>query len=293
MKKQILLGIVIALLISTTLVTAIQPENTPSNKNNDFTIPKHAKEIAPGVYDLGTKSYKGDTVQGYAFVDYKKGYGKPSGCNNDGVCQGWEDADCPDCQGGGDPPQDDDCKCYDFMSKGAKWKTVEPYVINPSNNQGLNEGAIVNNFASDIEKWESAAGKDIIGSGTVTDDLLFADTIYPDNLNEVYFGSISQPGVIAVTIVWGIFSAPPPRRQLVEWDQIYNQDDFDWSLTGEAGKMDFESIATHELGHSVGLDDLYTSTCFEQTMYGYAENGETKKRTLECGDINGVSGLYK
>jgi hypothetical protein len=64
------------------------------------------------------------------------------------------------------------------------------------------------------------------------------------------------------------------------------------SDSGEAGKMDFENIATHELGHSVGLGDLYTDACSEQTMYGYADNGETKKRTLEAGDIKGVQELY-
>jgi len=57
--------------------------------------------------------------------------------------------------------------------------------------------------------------------------------------------------------------------------------------------MDFENIATHELGHSVGLDDLYDERSSEQTMYGYASYGETKKRTLEDGDINGVYQLYK
>jgi hypothetical protein len=57
--------------------------------------------------------------------------------------------------------------------------------------------------------------------------------------------------------------------------------------------MDFDNIATHELGHSCGLGDLYTSDCSQQTMYGYASNGETNKRTLECGDIAGISELYK
>ena len=60
----------------------------------------------------------------------------------------------------------------------------------------------------------------------------------------------------------------------------------------EANKMDFDNIATHELGHSVGMADLYTNGCSEQTMYGYATYGETKKRSLEDGDINGVRKLY-
>ena len=55
--------------------------------------------------------------------------------------------------------------------------------------------------------------------------------------------------------------------------------------------MDFENIATHELGHAVGLGDLYND-CTEETMYGYASYGETKKRTLEAGDITGIKKLY-
>ena len=73
---------------------------------------------------------------------------------------------------------------------------------------------------------------------------------------------------------------------------VYDEADFSWSSSGNLSAMDFESIATHELGHAIGLDDLYTAECAEQTMYGYASEGETKKRTLEAGDIKGASELY-
>ena len=73
---------------------------------------------------------------------------------------------------------------------------------------------------------------------------------------------------------------------------MYDDVSFDWSATGEEGKMDFENIATHELGHSVGMADLYDSVCSQETMYGYASEGETNKRSLEAGDIAGVKKLY-
>jgi hypothetical protein len=135
------------------------------------------------------------------------------------------------------------------------------------------------------------AGVDIIG-GEITGTVDGADLTSPDNKNEVLFGNVDFPGAIAVTIVWGIFRGLPAGRELVEWDQVYDDVDFDWGLNGEAGKMDFENIATHELGHSVGLADLYDAVCSEETMYGYAAEGETKKRTLEGGDITGVLELY-
>ena len=56
-------------------------------------------------------------------------------------------------------------------------------------------------------------------------------------------------------------------------------------------KIDFYNIATHELGHSVGMTDLY-NFCTEETMYGYATEGETKKRDLNAGDIAGINALY-
>lgn len=57
--------------------------------------------------------------------------------------------------------------------------------------------------------------------------------------------------------------------------------------------MDFENVATHELGCSVGLGDLYEDRCSDQTMFGWVDYGETKKRNLESGDITGVGELYR
>ncbi|PJA83788.1 MAG: peptidase M10A and M12B matrixin and adamalysin, partial [Candidatus Nealsonbacteria bacterium CG_4_9_14_3_um_filter_37_29] len=55
---------------------------------------------------------------------------------------------------------------------------------------------------------------------------------------------------------------------------------------------DLQNIATHELGHGVGLGDVYETACSEVTMYGYSNYGETQKRTLEAPDITGLQTLY-
>ncbi len=56
--------------------------------------------------------------------------------------------------------------------------------------------------------------------------------------------------------------------------------------------MDLGGIATHEIGHGIGLADLYTTLCREVTMYGYSTEGEFKKRTLEAGDLRGLWKIY-
>lgn len=300
MKKYLIFGLLVAMIFSVGVVLAGKPDLTPklasvdpSGSQATVVIPQQAIEVAPGVFSLGTAlDHDGRLVEGYAFVDYKKGFGKPTGCNDDGKCQGWEDPTCADCAGGGNGGGEPDTStCYAFLSKGAKWKTLEPYVVNPSNARELGEAFVTSNLATDIVKWETAAGVNILGD-EVTGIVDGADLVSPDDKNEVYFADIDSPGAIGVTIVWGIFRGPPQVRELVEWDQIYDDVDFDWSSSGEAGKMDFENVATHELGHSVGLDDLYEDRCSEQTMYGYAGYGEIKKRDLEAGDIAGVQALY-
>lgn len=243
-----------------------------------FSLPQAAQNSP--VISLGTAvdPVTHELVEGYAIVHYKKGQAKPGAGNGS--------AKVP--------------KCYGFLASGAKWKAVENWEVNPNNIRGLGSSFVLNNLTADIAKWEDAADGvvgnsiflDILGSGLATTSILVADSASPDGQNEVYFANVLDSSAIAVTIVWGIFSGPTFNRKLVEWDQIYDDVDYDWSATGATGKMDFENIATHELGHSVGLADLYNSVCGEETMYGYAQTGETQKRSLNTGDILGVSTLY-
>lgn len=275
MKKIIPIFTIICVMLAAGLVLA-KPENKTA------AIPKTAKLIGDGVYDLGEAIDKktGEKVEGRAIVHYKKGAagsnGKTSGAKA--------------------------IQCYGYLARGgnAKWKMVEPWVMNPSNIRGLDGNSAYSNLTADILKWEDAAdgilnnniGVDILGGGSITAGALVADTASPDGVNEVYFANVSNQGAIAITIVWGIFSGPSSNQKLVEWDQIYDDVDYDWSLSGEAGKMDFENIATHELGHSVGMGDLYNSSCGNETMYGYAAEGEINKRDLNSGDIIGINKLY-
>jgi len=260
----------------------------PSQGHATVKIPSHAVEVMPGVFFLGTEIKGGKLLEGYAIVDYKRNYAKPTGCNYDGRCQGWEDASCDDCAGA----VPEESTCYTFLSKGAKWRTVEPYLINTANTRGLSGQFISSNFASDIDKWEDAVGGvEILGDATLTSSPLSADMYHSDGNNEVYFADIADSGAIAMTVFWGKFSGPPSSRELDEWDMIFDDVDYDWG-DNESGKMDFENIATHELGHAIGLGDLYDTKCSDQTMYGYADYRETDKRTLESGDITGAQLLY-
>lgn len=281
MKKIIALSVVFGLALASVVWALPDFSNatlkTPGTERT-LTLPQ-AADHSPVIY-LGSQidPETGTVVEGYAFVHYKDETAK----------------------GGAAKRPNGGTQCYGFLASGAKWKVVEPWVVNPTNTRGLLADFVFNNFVADVLKWEDAtdgvlgngAGVDVLGDGALTDAVLAADTSSPDGVNEVYFADVSSSNAIAVTIVWGIFGGAPQNRKLVEWDQVYDDVDYDWSASGEVGKMDFENIATHELGHSVGMADLYTSTCGEETMYGYANYGETKKRDLNGGDVAGVNSLY-
>ena len=204
------------------------------------------------------------------FIHYKDGHIKPV---NPG-------------KGGGT----DTSSCYIFLSKGAKWKTTEPYQINPANSQGISESDIVNAASLADLQWDNQVTFDIYGTGTV-DYSAGYNSGSLDGANTISFGSVSSPGAIAVTNVWGYFSGPLPTRELVEWDMLLDQTDFSWGI-GDATKMDLQNIVTHEIGHSAGMGDLYDGKCNAQTMYGYSTEGETSKRDLDAGDIKGIKTLY-
>ncbi len=271
-KKFLVISIAVAVLVVVVGWIVNQPQTAlAKGQKVKFQLPASAVQVAGNLYSLGAAFDKksGKQVEGYVIIHRKDESVKSNSAKATAST------------------------CYGFLATGAKWKGIpESWVVNTANTRGLDSIFVFNTLASGIAKWETAAVFNILGVGATTTDILVADTTAPDNQNEVYFADLSNPNTIAITIVWGIFSGPSSNRQLVEWDQVYDDVTFDWSMLGEVGKMDFENIATHELGHSVGMGDLYTSKCFNETMYGYASNGETKKRDLNVGDIIGVNKLY-
>ncbi len=80
-------------------------------------------------------------------------------------------------------------------------------------------------------------------------------------------------------------------KYLLEADIIFNTY-YVWGTDGSPEKYDLQGVATHEVGHTVNLADLYSSADLYETMYGYTEKGETYERTLCWGDEKGVALVY-
>ncbi len=270
MKKYLIFGLAAVVVFSVSAVLAAKPDLTrqlvevkPSGGQAAIAIPAHAVEVTPGVFSLGTATdVDGRVVQGFLFVDNRKENAKPSWAGK----KGGEE------------------KCYDFLAKGARWKETEQYVTGDGIDAALTEKS--------LNVWDTEVLFDVFGPVNTILQTDGADTVSPDGKNEVEFKNIGDNSTIAYTIVWGIFSGPPFARELVEWDAVFNTAYPFGDADVDSSVMDYQNIATHEFGHAAGLGHPDDS-CTEETMYRYADYGETKKRDLEAGDIIGIQELYK
>ena len=262
MKKIIILFVIMLLAVSLVSAAILIPRSDKAKPSDNAPL------TPPG-------------LEKKVFIHYKEGFVSPF-CVNDGVCDELDlKPNCADCKVADPVP---DSTCYTFLANGVLWKDLpQDLFIHPD----LDENAII----AGAEEWDAHTSTNLFGS-YIPDSSATWDDDAPDGRNEMVFGDYPQDGVIAVAITWGYFTGPPGRRRIVEFDILFDID-FIW---GDAEKdptlMDLQNIATHEIGHGLGLGDLYNAECAEETMYGYSWEGDMQKRDLNPGDIAGIQALY-
>jgi predicted Zn-dependent protease len=199
-------------------------------------------------------------------IHWQKGFAKPGGGGND-----------------------KGPTCYAFLKYGKtalKWNTLSvSYVINLTAS-GLSQDFVTSAIQSAAETWDNATNVELFNNAYTVD----ANAVWgqPDGKNVLTWGNYAQSGVIAVTRYW----IDTETKSIAEFDIMFDTD-FTWGdAESNSSLMDVQNIATHELGHGIGLSDVYKVPCSAVTMYGYSDYGETSKRTLEQPDITGLQTLY-
>ena len=181
------------------------------------------------------------------------------------------------------PLPEPDNSAYELL--GIHLPDTVTYHVNPD---GAPEGVLAEIQLS-FETWDEETGKELF----IFDSLTNRSGLNLDEQNTISWRRIAPRNIIAVTRLW--YDA---AGQIVEFDIAFNAF-LKWGIDPDdegpipLSKMyDVQNIATHEVGHVVGLADLYEDQYRELTMYGYGKTGETVKISLEEGDIVGAQSLY-
>jgi hypothetical protein len=165
------------------------------------------------------------------------------------------------------------------------------YYVNPS---GAPVGALAE-IQSAFETWDTVTGTELFNLALQTTVSGFSY----DGQNTVSWAGIVPTSIIAMTSIWYWDDGNPATLDAIaEFDIVFNAL-LKWGIDpDDEGPLklkkayDVHNIATHEVGHVVGLADLYEDQYRELTMYGYGSKSETIKISLEQGDIVGTRYLY-
>jgi hypothetical protein len=110
-----------------------------------------------------------------------------------------------------------------------------------------------------------------------------AKPIDRDKVNTVRFGDLDGP--LALNYIWFV------GAEIKEADIRFNTD-YNWTTNPSSHrKYQVKEVATHEMGHQVGLDDL-ADPHGGLTMFGRIGKGDLKKTTLGKGDLRGARSVY-
>ncbi|MDF1836808.1 MAG: IPT/TIG domain-containing protein [Planctomycetota bacterium] len=91
-------------------------------------------------------------------------------------------------------------------------------------------------------------------------------------------------GVVAITPLEFFTSGT-----IIDADVLFNGKDFRFTTDGTGGRFDIQDVATHELGHLLGLDH---SGVAGATMYPYVDPTVILHRSLGMDDIHGLRDMY-
>ena len=165
-----------------------------------------------------------------------------------------------------------------FSYGGEYWSS--PRVTYYVNTSGIDSTLRESLVDAGTATWNAA------GSGfTFVDRGATSATISQDGKNVISWAWGLPDGVIAQSSSWS-------RGGYIAEADIRYSNDFAWG-DGAPGSntMDIQSIAMHEVGHWLTLNDLYGPGDTDKVMYGFGSE-EIVKRSLTQGDIDGIKWIY-
>lgn len=162
-----------------------------------------------------------------------------------------------------------------FSDSGLRWASpTVTYRINENTSDMVGEGAAIQQA---FDTWTDCGSQFSLLYGGTCASTTPPGAIVQDGHSDVYFASSGFPtGVLALNYYW--YSGTTK----LESDIVFN-DGVLWG-DGVSGRYDVQTVALHELGHTVGLDDQYGD--LDEAMG--AGSATSTRRDLSSYDIAGA-----
>ncbi len=179
-----------------------------------------------------------------------------------------------------------------YWLSGKKWTQLNPQVKMSVNaaGSGLTGAQMRGAVSAAAETWDAATNQNLFSDGGAVDTTAVQGKY--DKQNVVSFLKYN-PGCTALASAgtWYRLTKVGGYYPIVESDIAFNSN-YKWTTTGASGAYDFQSVALHEMGHTIGLGDLYNKAIFSKDSRQVMHYYTGVKRTLGNGDSTGVWKLY-
>jgi hypothetical protein len=182
---------------------------------------------------------------------------------------------------------------------GYRWNTKDPqlkwvlkndaYMIG----EGLGASSVQSAIAAAANTWDDATNQNLFADSNmvILDPNAVAEKY--NKINTVSWRSFGASKCLAyATTFYSSSKMVGGYKTALDSDLVFNTD-YQWRIDRPDIGFDVQTTALHEMGHTLGLADLYGKTQFKydtrQVMHYYT----TEKRALGNGDLTGIWNLYQ
>ena len=182
-----------------------------------------------------------------------------------------------------------------YTLTGYRWNTRDPQLKFVLKNdaylagEGMSTSAVTSAIAAAANTWDAASNQNLFADSNL---VTLNPTVQADNYNKINTVSWKPSGSansLGYARTWYNSRKVDGYNTALESDIVFNTNS-KWTTGGNG--IDVQSVALHEIGHTLGMGDIYGRAQFNRDTRQVMHYYTGVKRTLGNGDATGIWKLY-